>query len=207
LLTLSAQQRSWLEKVTATAEQNLSEAAGYLESRGIDPEVAAKARLGVVGTSVPTAARWAGRLCIPYLSRAGVLSLKFRAMNGEEPKYLCPPNSHPLLYGVTAFQIPSPVIGITEGELDALVLTHMVGIPAVGCPGASTWQKHHPRCFAGYDQVLVFADGDAPGQELAKRIGKDLSQATVVLCPDGTDVNSLYLSEGAEGIRKRAGLE
>lgn len=202
----SASVLAFLERATAHYERQLDRGLEYLAGRGISEEAARAARLGVVDTPAPTHDSYVGRLCIPYVSPAGVLGLKFRSMTGADPKYLCLPNSRPLLYGVQAFFEDSDTIAITEGELDALILAHEVGLPAVGCPGVSTWQEHHRRCFAGYDQVLVFADGDGPGHGLAKRISRDLDQARVVPMPDGTDVTDVYLAEGAEGIRRRAGL-
>lgn len=203
----SASVLSWLEKATAHYEKQLDLGLEYLARRGISEAAARKARLGVVGTPAPTHDKYLGRLCIPYVTKAGVLTLKFRSMQDSDIKYLCLPNSKPMLYGTTSFHRNSNVIAITEGELDALVLTHEVGIPAVGCPGVSTWQDHHPRCFSGYDQVLVFADGDEPGHDLAKRISRDLEQATVIHCPDGSDVSDVFLAEGPEGLRRRAGLQ
>lgn len=204
----SASQLAWLEETTAQAEQALDQALTYLAGRGISEAAARKARLGVVGTQVRTAGsgKYAGRLTIPYLTPAGVVNLKFRSMDGSDPKYLCLPNSKPLLYGVQSFFADGDTIAVTEGELDALILTHEVGLPAVGCPGVSTWQEHHPRCFTGYERVLVFADGDGPGFDLAKRIGRDLDQAQVIAMPDGMDVTDVFLTEGAAGLRGRAGL-
>lgn len=203
---LNASLKASLEAWTAGAERNLELAGQYLNGRGISREAARAARLGVVGDD-PSLASYAGRLSIPYVTPAGVVGLKFRTMADEEPKYLCLPNSRPLLYGVLSFQMRSAVIAITEGELDALTLTHNVGIPAVGCPGVSTWQRHHRRCFTGYERVLIFGDGDNPGREFAKRINKDLANGTVVPMPDGMDVTDLFLAEGADALRRRAGLE
>jgi DNA primase len=201
----SASVLSWLEKATALYEEQLDQALTYLEGRGISEATARAARLGVVGTPAPTHDRYQGRLCIPYVTPAGVIGLKFRAIGEADPKYLCLPNSRPSLYNVLSFFTASDTIAVSEGELDALILTQ-AGIPAVGCPGVSTWQEHHPRCFTGYDRVLVFADGDTPGHDLAKRISRDLEQAQVIHCPDGMDVTDVYLAEGAYGLRKRAGL-
>lgn len=198
---------AWLERATAHYEEQLDQGLEYLARRGIGEAAARAARLGVVADPVPTHDKYQGRLCIPYVTKAGVLTLKFRSMHDSDIKYLCLPNSKPLLYGTLAFHTAGSIIAITEGELDALVLTHEVGIPAVGCPGVSTWQEHHPRCFAGYEQVLVFADGDGPGLDLGKRIGRDLTQARVVEMPDGCDVTDVYLREGPEGLRRRAGIE
>lgn len=206
---LSATQRSWLEDTTAQAQGHLDGALSYLAARGISEAAARAARLGVVGASVRTVGsqRYGGRLAIPYLTPAGVVNIKFRAMDNSDPKYLCLPNSRPLLYGALSFFSRGPIIAITEGELDAAVLTHQVGIPAVGCPGVSTWQEHHPRCFTGYEQVLVYADGDGPGHDLAKRITRDVNQAQAVFMPDGQDVTDVFLAEGAVGLRRRAGLD
>lgn len=198
--------RSWLEKTTAHYEAQVDLGLEYLASRGISEATARAARLGVVGTPAPSHDSYMGRLVIPYATRAGVLTLKFRAMDDSQPKYLCLPNSKPLLYGVDSFFSDGDTIAITEGEIDRLILAYEVGIPAVGCPGVSTWQDHHSRCFAGYDRVLIFADGDGPGYDLAKRISRELDQAQVISMPDGMDVNDVFLLEGADGIRRRAGL-
>lgn len=202
----SASVTSFLGAATELYQEQLGLGLEYLAGRGISEAAARAARLGVVGTPARTHDRFQGRLAIPYVTRAGVVNIKFRSMDGAEPKYLCLPNSKPLLYNVGAFFHPGSRIGITEGELDAVVLSHEVGLPAVAVPGVSMWDDHHPRCFTGFDQVLVFADGDGPGYDLAKRISRDLEQAQVIYMPDGQDVTDVYLAEGADGIRKRAGL-
>jgi DNA primase len=147
----------------------------------------------------------AGRLAIPYITRAGVVNMRFRAMDASEPKYLGLPDAKPRLYGVESLFDPSPIVGITEGELDRNILVQC-GIPAVGCPGVSTWMDYHPALFAGYDRVLIFADGDDAGKAFAKRVRKDLDNGVTVTMPDGMDVNDLYLRDGAEALRERAGL-
>lgn len=197
------------ETATRAYEQQIdASAASYLRERGISKETALFYRLGLVREPEPGHEAYVGRIAIPYLSKAGVLSIKFRGIAGEDPKYLGLVGSKPRLFGVEAFFDPSPVIAITEGEFDAMVLWREVGIPAVGVPGVSMWAagKHFPRCFAGYDQVLVFGDGDSPGLDFSKRVAGDLDQAQIVVCPDGTDVTDLFLREGAVGIRRRAGL-
>lgn len=211
-MTFTSSTTSLLEQATTAYQQTVNLASAYLESRGIEPPAVGAARLGVVAEPQPGHEQMVGRLVIPYLSRAGVVALKFRCMADHEckenghPKYTGLTGKGPRLYNVNAFFDDSTVIAITEGELDALVLSHYVDIPAVGCPGVSTWQPHFPRCFNGYDQVIVFADGDQPGQDMARKLCKELPQARPVFLPDGLDANSCYLLEGAAAMRKRAGL-
>lgn len=203
-----------LEQATARYEAAVSEVLPYLAQRGIDPTAAAAARLGVVLDPEPGHDEFYGRLSIPYLTRAGVVNLKFRCIEDHDckqeghPKYLGLHGGEgkPRLYNVNAFFARSSIIGIAEGELDALVLSHYAGLPTVGCPGVSTWQSHFPRCFQGYGLTLIFADGDDPGRQWARMIAKQVNPCRVLTMPEGMDVNDMYLIEGADGLRKRAGL-
>lgn len=203
-----------LEQATARYQSTVSGALPYLAARGIDPAVAAAERLGVVSEPEPGHEDFQGRLSIPYLTRAGVVNLKFRCIEDHDckqsghPKYLglSGGEGKPRLYNVEAFFARSSVIGIAEGEFDALVLSHYAGLPTVGCPGVSTWQSHFPRCFQGYDLTLIFADGDDPGRQWARMIQKQVHPSRVIPMPDGMDVNTVYLTEGVDGLRKRAGL-
>lgn len=203
-----------LEQATARYAAAVSEALPYLARRGIDLPVAEAARLGVVLDPQPGHEEFYGRLCIPYITRAGVVNLKFRCIEDHDckenghPKYLGLHGGEgkPRLYNVEAFFARSSVIGIAEGEFDALVLSHYVGLPTVGCPGVSTWQSHFPRCFQGYGLTLIFADGDDTGRSFARMVAKQVHPSRVLAMPDGMDVNEVYLREGADGLRKRAGL-
>jgi DNA primase len=110
------------------------------------------------------------------------------------------------IYNTLAFHRDSSIIAICEGEFDAMVLDSLVGIPAVAIPGVQNWKAHYERCFVDYERVFVFADGDDPGKDFSKHVSSLIDGCTVIHMPHGTDVNSVYLSEGAEGLRKRAGL-
>lgn len=195
-----------LTEATSRYEANIELARDYLAARGFKQATALSCRLGVVVDPVPGHEGFVGRLAIPYLTRNGVVGMKFRAMDGSEPKYLSAVGAEPHLYHVESFFDDSPFVALTEGELDAAVLTYQVGIPAVGCPGTNTWREHFPRLFAGYDTVFIFADGDKPGLEFAKRVANDLDNARIIPMPDGQDVNETYLNEGPEGLRERCGL-
>lgn len=206
-MRLNNDSRRLLETATVKYEKALDLAMPYLEGRGIKISTARSLRLGYVVEPEVGHESYVGRLSLPYLTRGGVVGMKFRAVDGSDPKYLCSQGFTPHLFNVEALFDRSATIALTEGELDAAVLSYQCGIPAVGCPGVSTWRDHFPRLFAGYDRVFIYADGDQPGREFAKRVANDLDNAVILAMPDGMDVNQMYVLEGPEALRKRAGLE
>lgn len=66
-----------------------------------------------------------------------------------------------------------PWVVIVEGEADALALWS-VGIPAVGVPGVKAWKRDYADRFARFGRVLVIADADKEGRELADAVAYDL---------------------------------
>lgn len=200
-----------MEIATATYELFVAEAVDYLAARGLGLALADTCRLGVVREPMVGHEAFEGRLSIPYITKAGIVNIKFRCMGDHEckeqghGKYLG--LSHPSrIYNTLAFFEDTPVLAITEGEFDAMVLSYQVGIPAVSIPGAQAWKKFYRRCFTDYEKILVFADGDDPGRDFAKQISSLVDGITIVQMPQDTDVNSVYVAEGADGLRKRAGL-
>ena len=208
-----------LQEATATYERLLpgSPAEEWLATRGLDLDAARTHLLGYVGEPHEGHVRFRGHLAIPYVTRAGVVAMKFRCVEHDKceghPKYTAPAGQRPRLYGVNALFEDSPVIAICEGELDAVVCQSLLGIPAVGIPGVNAWQRHFPRCFVNHERVLVMADNDSkadgrnPGRELADRILSTVDQAVLVDLPVGMDLNSWYLDVGAGPIRAKVGLE
>ncbi len=47
---------------------------------------------------------------------------------------------------------------------------------------------------------------DNAGKEMAKTITRELDNVFPVFMPDNCDVNDVFLTEGAEGLRKRVGV-
>ena len=207
---LSTLQKRSLAEAVETYARMIDGAGPYLATRGITKEVAVTRRLGYVapGEALIGHEMYEGRLVIPYLTPTGPVDMRFRTIDPDDdgPKYMGRPGVETLMYGVTAFQIDSPYIAVCEGELDALVLHELVGVPAVGVPGANAWKPYYWRAFEDYDRVYVFADGDQAGKDFAKRVVTALRQAVVVQMPEGHDVNSVFSTEGAESLLKRAGL-
>lgn len=187
--------------------QYVSHAADYLLGRGVTGAMAQSALLGYVEDPLPGHDQYRGRIVIPYLTPSGVVDLRFRSIDDTQPKYLSLPGHKPRLYNTVALADDPSVVGITEGEFDALVATHLVGVPSVAVPGSQAWStSRHPRVFRGYSRVLVFADGDDPGRQLANQIARDVPQAVVVDLGNGMDLNEAYLASGVDEIKRKAGL-
>jgi len=204
---LSNDARLALETATETYSQQIDEAGRYLTSRGITKEAAHKHRLGFVASPMIGHEDMVGRLSIPYVTPAGVVEMRFRAIDpNTNPKYLSRVGSKTHMYNVKAFNERSEFIAICEGEMDAIVASSICGIPAVGVPGAQTWQPSYRRAFQDYRKVFILADGDAAGQELAKKIVQAIDVAVVVTMPEGKDVNDIVMEEGPDGLRERIGL-
>lgn len=171
-------------------------------------------RIGEVTWDSPEHAIYAGMISLPYLTRHGVVSMKFRRPHSctpacEHQKYLTPYPTR--LYNTLSMDKADELgyIGIAEGELDALVLDWGCDIPAVGVPGVETWTKHSEwrELFRGYRDVLIFADGDDPGMDLARQIIRDVPGARLVSLAGGKDVSDVFKAEGAAEIRRKAGLD
>jgi DNA primase len=185
---------------TAYYQKSLPMAEEYLAGRGIPLDLANEYRLGVVAVPCSGHEQYVGRLVIPYLTRSGIATLRFRALDDSQPKYLSLPRDTGRLYNTAAFFARGSRIVITEGELDALVVTEFAGVPAVGLQGAQAWKTVYRRCFAGYTEVIVVGDADEAGRKFTDRICAELEHSRPVYLPEGEDCNSLFLTEGPEGL-------
>jgi len=204
---LSVDAKNSLKEATETYYNQVGDIADYLLGRGINGDAARTHRLGYVKEPMIGHEAYTGRLSIPYLTPTGAVDIRFRALHPDEtPKYMSRPGAEQHMYNVLAFQEDSDIICICEGEIDTIVMHSMVGVPAVGMPGANGWKNWYSRAFSDYRKVLVLTDGDQAGRDLGKKIMQAIDVAVVVSMPDGLDVNEVFLNEGAEGIRKRVGL-
>jgi len=193
----SASQKDLLDKATTKYAGSIYQAEDYLKSRGIPLEVARLVSLGVVAEPEVGHEAFAGRLSIPYITKTGVVDLRFRSLNpAVEPKYMGMTGAETKMYNVLDVERAGDFIGVCEGEIDTLTISRCVGIPCVGVPGANSWKKHYTRLLADFERVFVFADGDQPGTEFARSLARELP-VTIIQLPDGQDVNSMYVQEGA----------
>lgn len=182
-------------------------------------------RLGVVTEPLKGDEDYEGRLCIPYLTRAGVVTLRFRRLpthNAElgewveprGPKYLSLPGDEPRLFNVEALFQRGDTIAICEGEFDTMVTDRNVKVPAVGIQGVSTWRKLFTRFFEDYEHIFIMEDHDfvdtktgrRPGSELTRAIREDLNHAVPVRLPEGYDVSEYVAEFGSQSLRERMGI-
>lgn len=177
----------------------------YLRERGLW-EGAEQFQLGWVDKPVPGHEdRFVHTISIPYITEAGVVSMKFRRIDGSQPKYDQPAGQKQHIYNVAAVINAVSEVLIVEGELDAIAAT-ITGHPACAVAGSNAWRGLWARCFDGIQVVKIVTDNDAkddgsnPGQELARRISDSLPNGVRVSLPSGHDVNSMIMEYGAQAF-------
>lgn len=208
--TLSVEQRRFFEQAVTQYQSDLAgdtSAQEYLTGRGIGPSEAATFRLGVAQRPLPGHEQYRGRLAIPYLTPAGVVNIRFRCAEAHEceghPKYLSAEGAGTNLYNVLDLKRDSPFICVAEGEIDTMSLS-LAGLPAVGVPGVDTWQKHFSRCLEDFEVVFAFGDGDKAGGKFSNFLARE-TRARPIRMPAGEDCNSIFVKEGADGLRRLIG--
>lgn len=207
---LSSQRREFLAEATERYAETLvdSAAAEYLNTRGISVEVAESFQLGFVRDPVEGHERFRGRLAIPYVTPSGVSMIRFRGITEDfDPKYDQEKGQRTPLFNVRDLHESAPWIAICEGELDAVVMSGVVGVPAVGIPGVDHWNKNGAiwgRLFQDYETVYVVLDPDKAGRDLLPEVVKRVENPVVIELP--ADVNDTYLQNGADFVRDLLGL-
>ena len=159
--------------------------------------------LGVVVDPLPGHEPFTGRLAIPYVTPSGVIDIRFRAMNGEDPKYMGMAGAKTSMFNTQAVFAATKYICVTEGEFDCVALSVKTGHPTVGIPGANNWKPHYSRILDDFDIVVILTDGDTAGTEFGKKITRELPNANVIPMPEGDDVNSVIIKLGKDWIDER----
>lgn len=205
-MELSDSSRKSLDNLLAQLTMT-EEADRYLAGRGITEAARSMFHLGTVPTEAPPEWRkWVGQLAIPYLAVKGPVGVKFRRLDGLEPKYDGPAGQKSRLFNVRATLDPGPQLVITEGELDAITLHGVCGVPTVAVPGATSWKAHYPRVVDSFADVVILTDNDAkdngtnPGLQLALKIKESVRNSRIVTLPPGHDVNSFYVEHGKDAL-------
>ena len=182
----------------------------YLSDHAIGFALASSYRLGIVRVPLPGDERFTGMLSIPYLTANGVRAMKFRNLryDGETGiKYSAPAGQKPRLYNTGAYFAAGDVIGLAEGELDAIAATEHLGLPTMGIPGAEMWHNSAriwSPVFKDFRAVVLFADGDSAGRELAKDVAETVGwRLKVIECPAGTDVSGMVNADHAGQLTAR----
>jgi len=191
----------------------------YLANHGIsDREVMSRYSLGIVLDPLPGDERFRGSISIPYIGRRGVMAVRYRCALSHDchsvighSKYAQYEGSKAKLYNISAFFAAGNTIGITEGEVDAILATEVLGIPTIGLPGATQWASYSKiwqECFRDFDKIIIFADGDDAGRSSARTIAADFgTRYTLVKCDSGEDVSSMIVNGHTDRLRRMAGVD
>lgn len=155
---------------------------------------------------IPEHQRMVGRLCIPYITDDGPVGAAFRCIQAHDcqanqhPKYMKAKGSEVRLFGVQQIFLATDTLFLAEGELDSVIASDNMGMPCVGIPGASNWKSHWNGLFEDFERVIVLADNDKAGQDLAKKANKEVG-AVAIFMPEDEDINSTYLRYGSKFIK------
>lgn len=219
---------------TETYAKALKESPGgvaYLKTRGLSGVSAQLFKLGIVESPLPGHEIYSGMLAIPYLTRSGAVTIRFRAIpraefwepfnlddpegmeaaraalkewKPEGPKYKSVPGDEPRMFNPNDLCRREPIVCITEGEFDA-VTANQAGLPAVGIAGVNGWREYFSRAFTGYEAVYILCDNDdkGQGQAFGEKVAAQVANARIVLLPEGHDVNSYVIQEGPEALTAR----
>jgi len=208
-MALNVQSKLLLEAAQRYAQAISPEALAVLDARGISEVVAAKYQLGTITDPINGHEMYEGWISIPYITASGsCVGFKFRRVDEGKPKYGSPTGQKAHLYNVSDITIMKPYIVVCEGELDTVIVSGVLDIPAVGVPGVAAWKPHFPKLFGGYEIVYVVGDNDVkedgsnPGAEFSKRVANEVMNSTIVTLPPNMDINDYYLAYGASATRK-----
>jgi hypothetical protein len=202
---------------------DLTKTINYLRDHGLTKEMAAKYHLGFVNPAESADNRYRGMLAIPYLTRAGVVAVKYRCVEDHDHsafhhgKYSQPEGQDVWIYNPQAFFDADDTIGVAEGEIDAIVASETL-LPTIGIPGVEIWKanrKAWKRTLDDYSTVLIFVDGDVrredgsqPGLDWAKSVQSDVrGRGRLIRCDQGEDVASMVAAGKLSVLRERAGLQ
>jgi hypothetical protein len=97
---------------------------------------------------------------------------------------------------------------VPEGESDTQTLWYR-GFPALGLPGASSWQPSWKAHLDGIPKIYVIQEPDAAGAQFVARLAKDMGDRLWVVTLDGAkDPNDLYRQDPTRfDERLRAALD
>ena len=204
-MRLSGSQKNFLLQATQRYAAKIELAEEYLLSRQLSVEEARVFHLGVVEDPLPGHEAYKGRLAIPYITPSGVVDIRFRGMNNEDPKYMGLVGAKTTMFNTQACFVADKYICVTEGEFDCIMMTVKTMHPTIGIPGANNWKPHYAKILDDFDTVIVLADGDAAGLEFGKKISRELGNVNIVSMPEGEDVNSVMIKRGSDWIDERIG--
>jgi hypothetical protein len=155
-----------------------------------------------------------GGIEILYLTREGELhAVQYRyALEGDN-RFKWRKDDTPILYGLWRLceWTGSDTLYLCEGTSDTWTLWH-AELPALGIPSATTWESEWWREVEGFERIVLIADADKAGKDLAKTLAKTCpdslrERVQVLQLPEGVkDANELWQQVDADPERFREAL-
>lgn len=166
----------------------------WLQTRGLTPET-------IAAFKIAEQVRGGKTYCLfPYLRDGELVNVKYRNV-AEKRDMRQEGGAEPCLFGWHLIDPKARSVALCEGEIDAMTL-HQCGIPAMSVnagAGNHQWLENDWERLERFDEILVFFDNDAAGEEGAKevirRLGMERCKRVTLPTKDAND----YLLQGAEG--------
>lgn len=110
----------------------------------------------------------------------------------------CEPNTESILWGMWHIDKTKPVI-ITEGQPDAMAIWESGYKNVVSVPGGASNLKWIDNCWEwlkGINEIIVWADNDAPGFKMAKELENRFNNVKIIFSEKRKDANEVLFYEG-----------
>jgi len=187
----------------------------HLKSKGYTPEQGAKAGLLSKNDKGNIYDRFRDRLIFPIQNLSGqVIAFGGRIITEGEPKYLNSSDT-PIykkgdhlygLYQARQAMTRSKRAILTEGYMDVLTLHQFGYADSCGVLGTALTQEQVKRVAGFCSRIDLIFDGDTAGRKAALRSAEMILHqginCSVVLMPDGEDVDSLLQQHGRDGLEE-----
>lgn len=159
-----------------------------------------------------------GDIVFPFYEGEKIVYVKYRKprkhFKGEGPKEIQEKNTKPILFGLDLTSYSMPLI-ICEGEIDCMTLYEagMRNVVSVPC-GANNemWIDNNWSELDKYPSIILFGDGDAPGQDAVKSWSHRLGEGRCSIVNDypnrpnsdviAKDANEIFYFYGANKLQE-----
>jgi hypothetical protein len=164
----------------------------YAEAKRLPPDFLRELRLGTVYLQgVPA-------VSMPYLDVNGeAAASRFRLSMKGEPRFIWRRGSKPCLYGLwRTEENEAEYICLVEGESDCQTLW-LHRFPALGLPGAATWQEKWAERFDQFKRIYILIERDKGGAAVRNWLAnsKIRERVRLITLDKAKDPSELYLSD------------
>jgi len=144
---------------------------------------------------------------MPYRNQEGAEAQARFRISMQKNRFRWRKGSKPTLYGLERLAAARRVgyVVLVEGESDAQTMW-LHDLPALGLPGASTWQPNWAPLLDGLD-VYVWQEPGEGGETMVQRLAESLPQARVLVPPEGLKDISDFHCQGGDVIALMQELE